>query len=333
MKLVSVVIPTYGRAEYLIQAVESVLKQTYPNYEIIIVDDNDSESAARKKVKELLQIYLERKNIYYIPLEKNSGGSVARNRGIEFAHGEYVAFLDDDDLFLPEYLMNMVREIEGEGNYDVVYEAQWYVLTNGIGLCSKRHPDKITGNIWLKVLAGEIPISILLLFKKESVVRIGLFDSSLRAYDDFDLWMQWSRSLLFGCVNIPLAVVRREVGRSLTFDVNRMREGLDNIKKKWYQQLNEEERQKLYYFDAQHKLKIQEREIYMMRQKKGIIERVEYYKNIKRYIMDERIGIKRKIFLIVELYAGKEQRRGIHFIKAKFYRHKYYTQIFESTRK
>lgn len=111
--LVSIIMPTYGRPEFLIRAVESVLRQDYTNYELIIVDDNNSQTEARKETETVLKPYLEKyeDKIFYIKREKNGGGSLARNDGIQKAKGEYITFLDDDDEYLQSKISEQVKHI------------------------------------------------------------------------------------------------------------------------------------------------------------------------------------------------------------------------------
>ena len=102
--LISVVIPTYSRNTTLRNAINSVLAQTYQNYEILVVDDNPSNSEWRVSTQKLMAEYADNNKIRYIQNAKNLGGSGARNEGIKAAKGEYIAFLDDDDEYLPERL-------------------------------------------------------------------------------------------------------------------------------------------------------------------------------------------------------------------------------------
>lgn len=106
--LVSVIMPTYGRPDFLIRATESVLAQDYVNYELIIVDDNNPDTEARKETEKVLDPYLKKYSdkLIYKKRDKNGGGSLARNDGIEIARGEYITFLDDDD----EYFKNKISE-------------------------------------------------------------------------------------------------------------------------------------------------------------------------------------------------------------------------------
>lgn len=106
---VSVIIPTFKRSEKLETAINSVLNQTYQNFEIIIVDDNNPDTEYRKETEKYMERYKNNKKIRYIKMEKNGGGAAARNYGIEHAKGEYIAFLDDDDEFMPEKLEHQLK--------------------------------------------------------------------------------------------------------------------------------------------------------------------------------------------------------------------------------
>lgn len=113
MTLVSVIIPTYNRSEYLQEAISSVLNQTYRDFEIIIVDDGSSDNTAKvvRKIHDPRLRYL---------FQANAGRSHARNRGMDIAQGKYIAFLDDDDLFLPDKLINQVTFLEAHPGVDLV---------------------------------------------------------------------------------------------------------------------------------------------------------------------------------------------------------------------
>lgn len=110
-KLVSVVIPTYNRESSIVRAVESALNQTYENIEVIVVDDCSKDSTPS-----VMKEHFENDNrvIYYIQ-EKNAGACAARNKGVQLSHGDYVAFLDSDDYYLPSKIELQVRALEESG--------------------------------------------------------------------------------------------------------------------------------------------------------------------------------------------------------------------------
>lgn len=107
--LVSVIVPTYKRKETLESALESIMKQTYENLEIIVVDDNGAGSVEQKSVEAIMEQYKENSRIKYVKNERNMGGAVARNIGIQEAKGEYLAFLDDDDTYYPEKIEKQLK--------------------------------------------------------------------------------------------------------------------------------------------------------------------------------------------------------------------------------
>lgn len=99
---VSVVVPTHNRPHFLSRTIDSLLEQTYPFTEIVVVDDNEPDSEARKQTEAVMASYINRENVLYVQNPHALGGGPARNAGIKACHGDYVTFLDDDDIYLPE---------------------------------------------------------------------------------------------------------------------------------------------------------------------------------------------------------------------------------------
>ena len=106
--LVSVIIPTYKRSDMLPRAINSVLKQTYENVQVVVVDDNDSNSEYRRCTEKQMSFYANDKRVKYIRHCKNSNGAVARNTGIKNADGEIITFLDDDDVYQTDKIKKQV---------------------------------------------------------------------------------------------------------------------------------------------------------------------------------------------------------------------------------
>lgn len=109
--LVSIITPAYNCAEFIGQMIDSVLAQTYKNWEIIVIDDCSTDNT-----KEVVMKYMKRDSrIRYIQLEVNSGAALARNRAIDLATGKYIAFLDSDDIWFPEKLTKQINFMEANG--------------------------------------------------------------------------------------------------------------------------------------------------------------------------------------------------------------------------
>lgn len=107
--LVSVIIPTYKRNKFISRAIDSILAQSYENIEIIVVDDNGDDTEYGIKTERKLNEYILKGKIIYLKNKKNLGGALARNEGIKIAQGEFVTFLDDDDLYLKNKIKNQVK--------------------------------------------------------------------------------------------------------------------------------------------------------------------------------------------------------------------------------
>lgn len=115
--MITVVTPTYKRHQYLKNAIDSVLAQTYTDFEMIVVDDNPVGSEERKLTEEVIKEVTDIR-VHYVQNEKNLGGAGSRNVAIDLAKGEYIAFLDDDDMYLPDRLKVQVEAIMAN-NWDV----------------------------------------------------------------------------------------------------------------------------------------------------------------------------------------------------------------------
>ena len=142
--MVSVIMPTYNRAIYIGRAIKSILDQKYNDWELIIIDDNPQESSARIDTEKVVKSFSDNR-IKYIKNEKNLGGAATRNVGIFASKGEYVTFLDDDDMYLPLKLEIQVKSMI-ENKWDVsVMDGATYSFDDE-SLISVRH-QKITNSM------------------------------------------------------------------------------------------------------------------------------------------------------------------------------------------
>jgi glycosyltransferase involved in cell wall biosynthesis len=183
---VSVIIPTYNRAEYVTQAIDSVLAQTYEDCEIIVVDDGSTD-----KTREALEPYMDRITYIY---QENAGVSAARNTGIKAAKGDWVAFLDSDDEWLPEKLAVQMRAVERHPqlvahmvnvnltNYNDPYPNSFlhckFPFEENEGIID----DPFIQHFKYRTIA--MPVAIMC--RKECAIKAGLFDESFVYGEDYD---------------------------------------------------------------------------------------------------------------------------------------------------
>jgi len=199
--LVSIVIPTFKRAHAVRKAIDSVKCQTWSNWELIIVDDNDPDSQARKDTQLVIAEFLSDPKIIYIQQERNLGACKARNTGLEQAKGKYIAFLDDDDLWLESKLERQVLQLEKTGadlcysDMDLEYQGRKKYFT-----CLSSE------NLFIKLLTQGYGIcTSALLISKESLLSINGFDDTLPSMQDYDLLLRIAER--FECNYIPEALL------------------------------------------------------------------------------------------------------------------------------
>jgi glycosyltransferase involved in cell wall biosynthesis len=179
---VSVIIPAYNGDCYISDAINSILQQSYKDYEIIVVDDGSSD-----RTKEILNSYGDR--IRYFS-QKNQGVAAARNKGLEVAKGEYISFLDQDDYFLPDKLSLQVDLLDRQRDLAFVNSGWQIVNDRGEGITAVEpwyqlttlNPSEII--IWKPVFLGAM------LFRQDWLVRSNGFDIQLVQTPDVDLVMR-----------------------------------------------------------------------------------------------------------------------------------------------
>src|SRR5690606_21643920 len=136
--IVSVIIPTYNRPERLTRAINSVLDQTYKNIEVLVVDDNNPHTDFRKETEIVMRKYKDNDQVKYIKHPRNKNGAAARNTGIQASAGKYIAFLDDDDEFLPNRIEKLVNKMETlEESWGVCYTGYKKINSNIIQYSSE----------------------------------------------------------------------------------------------------------------------------------------------------------------------------------------------------
>ncbi|AHG44179.1 glycosyl transferase family A [Rhizobium leguminosarum bv. trifolii CB782] len=209
MPAVSVIVPTYNRAKFIFEAVQSVLDQSFRDIEVLVVDDGSTDDtlAVLSTIKD--------KRLRVYP-STNRGRSSTRNMALAFATGEFVAFNDSDDLYLPGKLEMQVRYLRENPKVAMVYTAATHIDDAG-SLLPGRYDAKASGDIYYKV-AFFRPITIALptVMVRAQIVRdVGAFDDAQTRFEDTDLWRRISREYLVHGIDIETCAIRTHVGNSL----------------------------------------------------------------------------------------------------------------------
>ena len=227
---ITVIIPTYNRLDYLSQAANSVLAQTYTDWECIIVNDYPPDSAT---LENLLSSWNDSR-FRLVKHEVSQGGNASRNSGIKLAQGEIIAFLDDDDLWLPQKL---------EQHIACHQDSQAGVVFSGVTQCweEEQLPNKTT----LAVLPDRVLAAMsqgafcphttsAVTVTKSCLDRCGLFDEKLISFQDWDMWYRMAaREINFACIREPLIIFRQHLGARTSKSIERRLQGLEMLLEKW----------------------------------------------------------------------------------------------------
>jgi len=229
---VSVIIPSYKTAALIAACLDSVFAQTYKDFEAIVVNDGSPDTAELEKV---LAPYMDR--IVYLKQE-NKRAAGARNNAIRHARGEFVAFLDSDDTWMPDHLASQMRLFAADPLLGLTYSNGWVGLPGEEREFMERCPSSGEATFGsLLVERCQIPISTVVA-RKQAIVKAGMFDEKLARCDDYDMWV---RTAFHGA---KIAYTRKlqarmPVGRpgSLSQSRAKMAEGYSTILEKYKQTL------------------------------------------------------------------------------------------------
>ena len=205
--LVSVIIPTYRRPDTLDIAINSVLEQTYINVEVIVVDDNNPESEGRKLTENKMLPFANNPRVIYLKHEKNKNGSAARNTGARFSKAKYIAFLDDDDIFLPTKIQNQVEQLEKlPSDYGASYTSFY---TKKPGSKPILENENRSGDVFFESLSRQLYgcFGSNLLVKKSAFDEIGGFDESFIRNQDVEFCTRLFYKYKLSFVSTPGLIV------------------------------------------------------------------------------------------------------------------------------
>ena len=227
-KKISIVIPTFKRKDKLKRALFSAIHQSLPAHEIIVVDDNREESESRA-VKECIEAFGDDR-LKWIPNFRKPGGCGARNAGIMTATGEFIAFLDDDDIFLPGALEMHAAAIKDGidmvyGNCHVVDDLYKVTETTAFGNNPLWFTDLIMGNC--------PPSTSCVMARRQTLVDAGLFDESLPSFQDYDMWLKVARRHQIVSHDAVVAKFIQHDGQRTSINMEKRSTALGLIVEKW----------------------------------------------------------------------------------------------------
>ena len=208
MPKVSVIIPSYNRQSYIQETIESVRTQSYQNFELIVVDDGSTDGTLN-----LLKSY--GKSIHLIQ-QRHAERAVARNKGIEQSKGDYIAFLDSDDVWLPDKLALQVEVMERSPQVVCVYGACLRMDSKTQSLPTARRQLKgFSGNVFLKLLKRNFVPSPTPLVRRSCFEKGICFNPKYKLYEDWGCWLQIALLGNFHCIPQALAAYRVHAEQSV----------------------------------------------------------------------------------------------------------------------
>ncbi|MGC9611137.1 MAG: glycosyltransferase [Minisyncoccia bacterium] len=244
--LVSVVIPSYNSAKYILEAVDSALGQTYQPLEIIVVNDGSTDDTEK-----ILESYVKTNRIRYI-YQQNKGLAGARNTGFRAAKGKYVALLDSDDLFLPKKIERQVEYLENHSECDVCYCDLWHFFEGKPEENLKLNYEYHSGpDVFRELLHKNFinPLSVVL--RRSVLENIGYFNEKFFRSEDWEYWIKLAYRGARFCF-LPEILARY-----------RMRK--ESLSYSWSDEIQRKQKELELFLELNKIMSIQERRRYKMR--------------------------------------------------------------------
>lgn len=214
-QLVSVIVPVFNRVDLVGKTLDSILEQTYPYVEIIAINDGSTDDTLA-----VLCAYANKyPNQIVVVDQKNTGQVRARNNGIERANGEFIAFLDSDDTWEKEKLTLQIPLFNEK--VGLVYCSIYEVNESGDILRTVPCESAVKGNVYGMMLINNRMTGGSVVVTRKALDKVGLFDESFQAAENWDLWIRISKEYQVDYVNIPLVRYRKHQG-NMSHDIKRM---------------------------------------------------------------------------------------------------------------
>ena len=213
--LVSIIIPTFNTGKYVKEAVDSAVNQTYKNKEIIVVDDGSTDNT-----REILDFYVRQEKIKYI-YQENKGLAGARNTGIKAAKGEFIAFLDSDDIFLPDKIEKQAEFLENHLDCDICYCDIWHFYDDEPNKLMKLDYKYYSGNdVFKNLLKKNFINPLTVVMRRSAVDKYGVFNEIFKRTEDWEYWVRLAWQGVKFCFLPEILAKYRMRKDSLSFNWN-----------------------------------------------------------------------------------------------------------------
>ena len=213
--LVSVIIPTYDRPRMLMRTIDSVLNQSYSNIEVIVVDDNEPETNARRETENLI-LQVQDKRLIYIKHEKNKNGSAARNSGFKVSKGEFIMFLDDDDEFFEEKISKQLEKMMSlDDTWGASYSGYIRKLNGKVKIKSNETRE---GNLLVEELGRNLFVHAgsNLMIRRNVVEELDGFDENFMRNQDIEFLVRLLKKYKLAYVNCIGLIVNKDDKKNRT---------------------------------------------------------------------------------------------------------------------
>lgn len=227
---VDVIITTYRRPiKILKRALESVLKQTYSNIEIVVVNDFPEDKSLASSIHKLLNSY-KSSHIHYLSYTNNMGACYARNFGAKYLNGDFIAFLDDDDEWLPEKIEKQLDGFKKPETGFVYSPFYGFGIHNEGTIISRGNCEgKITQNL---LEGNKIGGCSMVTIRRSAFDQVGGFDESLKSLQDYDLWMRLS--MISEAVKVDIPLIKRYLSNdSISVNFAKKKQGWEKFNSKY----------------------------------------------------------------------------------------------------
>ena len=198
---VSIVIPVFNGSNYLSEAIDSALAQTYKNIEVVVVNDGSNDEG---KTEAIATLYGEKIRYFY---KKNGGVSTALNMGIRNMKGEYFSWLSHDDVYYPKKVEAQIAYLRKNNDKNVILYSDYDVIGSNSKLLHKKSIKHVAPEKFHYALIGDWPINgCTSLIPKACFKEVSLFDEQLKTIQDYDLWFKMAKK--FNFVHMPEALIK-----------------------------------------------------------------------------------------------------------------------------